>query len=94
MKSNRTKKKEQFALGKQQAERFGIQKPERSVPEAFGDFQLRFMGNPLYKEGFTAEAKACKLCALAKKMGTDSRAISTASIHGRDDKRIDPAKKV
>ncbi|MGI5840041.1 MAG: L-2-amino-thiazoline-4-carboxylic acid hydrolase [bacterium] len=66
------KKKEQMAMGKQQAERFGIQTAE----EVF--IRLSQMFNcavwKIVREGstFTAEAKACKLCAIAKKTGKAS----------------------
>lgn len=66
------KKKEQLAFGKQQAERFGIQKPEEvflKLSEIFNCASWEILNT---EEGFTAESKVCKLCALAKRMGTDS----------------------
>lgn len=64
------KKKEQMALGRQQAERFGVQKPEEvfiRLSEIFNcaSWEIKHDDN-----GFTAESKVCLLCALAKKMGT------------------------
>jgi hypothetical protein len=66
------KKKEQFALGKFQAERFGMQKPVDvfiRLPEVFNCAMWEIQGE---NNGFTAESKACKLCAIAKKMGSAS----------------------
>jgi hypothetical protein len=66
------KKKEQLALGKQQAERFGVQKAEdvfRRISEVFNCAAWEI----IREEGsFTAESKACKLCAMAKQTGKAS----------------------
>lgn len=66
------KKKEQLALGKQQAERFGIQKTEDvfiRLSEIFNcaSWEISKEGNCL-----TAVARACRLCALAKTMSQAS----------------------
>ncbi len=63
------KKNEQLALGKLQAERFGIQNAEEvflKLSEVFGcaSWEISRDGDQ-----FLAEAKACKLCAVAKKIG-------------------------
>ncbi|HOM42214.1 MAG TPA: L-2-amino-thiazoline-4-carboxylic acid hydrolase [Bacillota bacterium] len=87
------KKKEQFAIGKQQAERFGIQKPEEvflKLSEIFNCASWEILNR---EEGFTAESKVCTLCALAKRMGTDSpcRIYCLNPMEGMV-KGIDPAK--
>ncbi len=66
------KKKEQFALGKQQAERFGIQKPEEVFTRLSEIFNCAVWEIHSMENGFTAESKTCKLCAIAKRMGTAS----------------------
>ena len=87
------KKKEQFAIGKQQAERFGIQKPEEvflKLSEIFNCASWEILNKEM---GFTAVSKVCKLCALAKRMGTDSpcRIYCLNPMEGMV-KGIDPAK--
>jgi len=87
------KKKEQFALGKQQAERFGIQKPEevfQKLSEIFNCASWEILNKEM---GFTAVSKVCKLCALAKRMGTESpcRIYCLNPMEGMV-KGIDPAK--
>ena len=87
------KKKEQFALGKQQAERFGIQKPEevfQKLSEIFNCASWEILNKEM---GFTAVSKVCKLCALAKRMGTESpcRIYCLNPMEGMI-KGIDPAK--
>ncbi len=66
------KRKEQLALGKQQAERFGIQKAEdvfTRLPEIFNCATWEIKREEV---GFTAQSKACKLCAMAKQMSKAS----------------------
>ena len=66
------KKKEQTATGKARAGQFGITSPEEvflTLSEIFSCAAWRIEHEP---RGFLAEAKACKLCALAKKLGAPS----------------------
>ena len=66
------KKKVQMALGKQQAERYGIQKPEEVFTKLAEIFNCASWEINREGDGFIAESKMCKLCAIAKKMGTSS----------------------
>jgi hypothetical protein len=66
------KKKVQMALGKQQADRYGVQKPEEVFTKLSEVFNCASWEINTEGDGFIAEAKTCKLCAIAKKMGTNS----------------------
>lgn len=66
------KKKVQMALGKQQTEQFGVQKPEDVFTKLSEVFNCASWEINREGEGFIAESKVCKLCAIAKKMGTSS----------------------
>ena len=63
------KKKEQMLTGKMKAENFGITQPEEVLlrfSEIFNCAKWEIISEP---GGFSAEAKACILCGLAKKIG-------------------------
>jgi hypothetical protein len=63
------KKKEQMLRGKMNVEQFGITQPEEVfliLSEIFNCASWDIISEP---DGFSAEAKACKLCAFAKKIG-------------------------
>ena len=63
------KKKEQMLTGKMKAEKFGITQPEEvflMLSEIFNCARWEIISEP---GGFSAEAKACKLCGFAKKIG-------------------------
>lgn len=63
------KRREQMRSGKAKAEQFGISRPEEvfsKLTEIFGCATWELTTEPA---GFSAEAKSCKLCAIAKKMG-------------------------
>ena len=63
------KKKEQMLTGKMKAEQFGITQPEEvflRLSEIFNCAKWEIISEP---GGFSAEAKACTLCGLAKKIG-------------------------
>ena len=66
------KKKVQMALGKQQAERYGVQKPEEVFTKLSEIFNCASWEISCEGDRFIAESKVCKLCAIAKKMGTSS----------------------
>ena len=66
------KKKEQLALGKLQAERFGIEKPEDVFMRLSEVFNCALWEIRKEMNGFIAESKACKLCAMGKKIGSPS----------------------
>ena len=66
------KKKEQILTGKMRAGQFAITRPEDvfvRLSEIFNCASWEIESEP---DGFSAEAKACKLCAFAKKMGAQS----------------------
>ena len=63
------KKREQMLTGRMKAEQFGITRPEEvflKLSEIFNCASWEIISE---QEGFTAEAKACRLCGLAKKIG-------------------------
>jgi hypothetical protein len=66
------KKTEQFALGKVQAERFGIEKAEDVFNQLSKVFNCAVWEIKKEEGGFIAESKTCKLCAIAKQMGKAS----------------------
>ncbi len=66
------KRKVQMLMGKKQVEQFGITKPEDVfvvLSKIFNctSWEIEQTGN-----GFEAKAKGCKLCAYAKKLGSES----------------------
>ena len=65
----RQKKKEQMLTGRMKAEQFGITQPKEvflRLSEVFDCASWEIVSD---SSGFSAEARACKLCALAKKVG-------------------------
>ena len=63
------KKDEQMLRGKMNAEQFGITQPEevfQKLSEIFNCASWEIIPEP---GGFSAEARACKLCGFAKKFG-------------------------
>lgn len=66
------KKKMQMALGKQQTERYGVQKPDEVFTKLAEIFNCASWEINHDEDGFIAESKVCKLCAIAKRMGTSS----------------------
>jgi hypothetical protein len=66
------KKKEQLAMGKAQAQRFGIEKAEDVFIQLSKVFNCAAWEIKKEEGGFTAESKACRLCAMAKQMGKAS----------------------
>lgn len=66
------KKKEQMAFGKQQAERFGVQRAADVFTRVSQIFNCAVWEIQKNGSGFAAESKACKLCAIAKKTGKAS----------------------
>ncbi|MGE5486030.1 MAG: hypothetical protein ACM3X4_13545 [Ignavibacteriales bacterium] len=66
------KREEQLATGKARADQLGITAPEdvfSRLSEVFGCANWSVTARP---GGFAAEARACRLCALAKRMGSAS----------------------
>jgi hypothetical protein len=66
------KRKEQLLSGKARVDQFGISRPEDvflKLSDIFDCVRWEIKTEP---GGFSAEGKACKLCALAKRMGTQS----------------------
>lgn len=66
------KHKEQLAMGKRQAEQFGIEKPEEVFKRLSEVFNCAVWETHKEEDGFTAVSNACKLCAVAKRMGKAS----------------------
>ena len=66
------KRREQLAMGSRQAEQFGITKAEDVFNRLSEIFNCATWDITPEGEGFTAQASACKLCAMAKRMGTAS----------------------
>ncbi|MCX6000744.1 MAG: hypothetical protein NTU41_14495, partial [Chloroflexi bacterium] len=65
-------RKEQMLTGKARADQFGVSRPEevfRTLSEVFDCARWEIVNEAW---GFSAEAKACKLCALARRMGASS----------------------
>ena len=68
-KVTKQKKEEQMLTGKMKAQQFGITQPEevfQRLSEIFNCASWEIIPEP---GGFSAEAKACKLCGFAKKFG-------------------------
>ena len=66
------KKREQFALGKVQADRFGIKKAQDVFERLSEVFNCAKWEVKREDDGFTAVNKACRLCAMAKQTGKAS----------------------
>lgn len=66
------KKKIQMLMGKDQCVKFGITKPEDVFNVLSGAFNCAKWEFEHNDNGFEAKAKACKLCAFAKKVGIES----------------------
>lgn len=65
------KKREQLLSGKMKAQQLGISVPEEAIEvlsEIFGCADWKIIKE---EGGFVAEAKACMLCAIAKKLGAN-----------------------
>ncbi len=66
------KKGEQMAMGKQQAQRMGIQTTEEVFLRLSDIFNCAHWDIQVTDNGFAAENKACRLCAAAKMVGVPS----------------------
>ena len=66
------KKSEQAATGKMKAEHFGITSPEAVFTRLAEIFDCATWEIRKMKNEFVAETKACKLCAIAKKIDSPS----------------------
>lgn len=66
------KKKVQMLMGKNHADQFGITKPEDVFTVLSKIFNCTSWEIEHEDNGFEAKAKSCKLCAFAKKVGTES----------------------
>lgn len=67
-----SKRNEQMRMGKLQAERFGIQTTQEVFLKLSELFECSMWSIQEKENGFVAESKACKLCAIAKKSGSAS----------------------
>jgi hypothetical protein len=66
------KKREQLALGRVQAERFGVKKAQDVFEKLSEVFNCAKWIIEKEEDGFVAESKACRLCAIAKQMSKAS----------------------
>ncbi len=64
------KRREQMLTGKVRAQQFGITKPEEVFLKLSDIFDCARWEIKLDTNGFAAESTICKLCAIAKKIGT------------------------
>ncbi|WP_432409408.1 L-2-amino-thiazoline-4-carboxylic acid hydrolase [Wukongibacter sp. M2B1] len=66
------KKKAQMIMGKKQAEQFGMTKPEDVFTVLSKVFNCTSWKIKQIDNGFQAKSNGCKLCAYAKKLGSES----------------------
>ena len=66
------KRNEQLATAKARAEQFGISRPEDVFPKISEIFDCTRWEIRTEAGGFSAEARSCKLCAVARRLGAPS----------------------
>jgi len=66
------KRKNQMALKKQQAERYEVTKPEEAFTRLTEIFNCASWESERNESGFIAQSQICKLCAITKKLCTNS----------------------